>query len=164
MINHVPGEHDWIETRYDAIASHYYRKPGGRPRKERNKATDKPKNLHRVSRKYKIVQCTKCISFGHNRRSCKGPVHKKSKMFKRKGGTTTSSKKSASQPSKFSNASSQQAATHTSSSQPTATHLVSSQQAASTHPSSSQPVSSTQSQPTMPCGASGNGSGFAHLE
>ncbi|KAL7179781.1 hypothetical protein ACSBR1_043062 [Camellia fascicularis] len=137
MINHMPGEHDWIETRYDAIAPPYYRKPAGRPRKERNNAADEPNNLHRVSRKYKIVQCAKCISFGHNRRSCKGPVYKKSKMFKRRGGTTTSSRKSASQPSKFSNASSQEAATHTSSSQPAAIHPVSSQQDASTHPSSS---------------------------
>ncbi|KAL7200652.1 hypothetical protein ACSBR1_032553 [Camellia fascicularis] len=33
MINPVPGEHDWIETGYDAIAPPYYRKPAERPRK-----------------------------------------------------------------------------------------------------------------------------------
>ncbi|KAL7240564.1 hypothetical protein ACSBR2_006259 [Camellia fascicularis] len=100
MINPMPGEHDWIETGYDAIAPPYYRKLAGRPRKERKKAADEPKNVHRVSRKYKTMQCAKCIGFGHNRRSCKGPAHKKSIMFKRRGGPTTSSRKSASQPSK----------------------------------------------------------------
>ncbi|KAL7182941.1 hypothetical protein ACSBR1_041595 [Camellia fascicularis] len=97
-----------------------------------------------------------------NQRSCKGLVHKKSTMFKRRGGPTTSSRKSASQPSKFLNASSQQAARHTYSSQPSSIHLVLSQQAANTHPSSSQPAVTTQSQPTMPCGASAsaNGNGF----
>ncbi|KAL7165272.1 hypothetical protein ACSBR2_041042 [Camellia fascicularis] len=64
----------------------------------------------------------------------------------------------------FLNASSQQAARHTYSSQPSAIHLVLSQQAANTHPSSSQPAVTTQSQPTMPCGASAsasaNGNGF----
>ncbi|KAL7168831.1 hypothetical protein ACSBR2_033959 [Camellia fascicularis] len=95
-----------------------------------------------------------------NQRSCKGPVHKKSTMFKRRGGPTTSSRKFASQRSKFSNASSQQAATHTSSSQLVATHPVLSQQAANTHPSSSQPAASIQSQLKMPCGASASASGF----
>ncbi|KAL7252419.1 hypothetical protein ACSBR1_007078 [Camellia fascicularis] len=169
MINPVPREHDWIETGYDAIAPPYYRKPTRRPRKEKKKATDEAKNVQRVSRKYKTVQYAKCIGFGHNRRSCKGPVHKKSTMFKRRGGPTTSSRKSASQPSKFSNASSKQATRHTSLSQPSATHPVLSQQATSTHLSSSQPAVATPSQPTMPCGASasasasasGNGNGFA---
>ncbi|KAL7194197.1 hypothetical protein ACSBR1_034580 [Camellia fascicularis] len=136
------------------------RKPVGKPRKKRKKAADEPKNVHRVSRKYKTVQCAKCMGFGHNRRSCKGPVHKKSTMFKRRGGPTTSSRKFASQRSKFSNASSQQAATHTSSSQLVATHPVLSQQAANTHPSSSQPAASIQSQLKMPCGASASASGF----
>lgn len=57
MTNPVPGEHDWIETGYNAIALPYYRKPVGRPRKERKKAADEPKNVHRVSGKYKTMQC-----------------------------------------------------------------------------------------------------------
>ncbi|KAL7163891.1 hypothetical protein ACSBR2_039912 [Camellia fascicularis] len=47
MINVVPREHDWIEVGYDAIAPLYYRKLAGRPRKERKKAVDEPKNLHK---------------------------------------------------------------------------------------------------------------------
>ncbi|KAL7243883.1 hypothetical protein ACSBR1_016155 [Camellia fascicularis] len=124
MINLVPGEHDWIETGYDAIAPLYCRKPVERPRKERKKAADEAKNVHRVSRKYKTVQCAKCMGFGHNRRSCRGPVYKKSTMFKRRSGQTTSSRKSTSQPSKFSNASFQQAARHPSLSQPSSIHPV----------------------------------------
>ncbi|KAL7189385.1 hypothetical protein ACSBR1_039097 [Camellia fascicularis] len=100
MINPVPGEHDWIKTGYDAIAPSYYRKPAGRPRKERKKTADEPKNLHKLSRKNKTVQRAKCMDFGHNKSSCKGSAHKISQMFKRSGGPTTSSRKSASQPSK----------------------------------------------------------------
>ncbi|CAL5351960.1 unnamed protein product [Camellia sinensis] len=94
MINLVPGKHDWTETRYDAIAPPYYRKPARRPRKERKKAVDEAKNVQRVSRKYKTVQCAKCMGFGHNRRLCKG-------KFMRRGRPTTSSRKSASLPSKL---------------------------------------------------------------
>ncbi|KAL7168003.1 hypothetical protein ACSBR2_038439 [Camellia fascicularis] len=71
MINPVPGEHDWIKTGYDAIAPSYYRKPAGRPRKERKKTADEPKNLHKLSRKNKTVQRAKCMDFGHNKSSCK---------------------------------------------------------------------------------------------
>ncbi|XP_028051937.1 uncharacterized protein LOC114256478 [Camellia sinensis] len=101
MINPVPGKHDWIETGYDAIALPYDRILVGRPRKERKKAADEAKNVQWVSRKYKTMQSAKCMGFGHNKRSCKGPVHKKSTMFKRRDGPTTSSRKSASQPSKL---------------------------------------------------------------
>ncbi|KAL7264160.1 hypothetical protein ACSBR1_002168 [Camellia fascicularis] len=48
MIKPVPGEHDWIQTRYEAIAPSYYRKSAGRPRKERKKVANEPKNPHKA--------------------------------------------------------------------------------------------------------------------
>ncbi|KAL7252037.1 hypothetical protein ACSBR1_013814 [Camellia fascicularis] len=44
----------------------------------RKKAIDEPRNPVTVSRQNRFIK-------GHNQRSCKGPVHPKSKLFKQKG-------------------------------------------------------------------------------
>ena len=84
MIHPVPGEHDWVQTGMDAIAPPFYRKQTGRPKKLRRKGADEPINPYKVSRRNKGVTCAKCLQLGHNQRSCKGPVHPKSKGFKGK--------------------------------------------------------------------------------
>jgi hypothetical protein len=44
----------------------------GRPKKNRNKANDEPRNPHLMSRSCNTVTCGKCNGMGHNMRSCKG--------------------------------------------------------------------------------------------
>jgi hypothetical protein len=48
------------------------RRAPGRPKKQRNKSNDEPKNSKILPRYLQTVQCTKCKTFGHNARSCKG--------------------------------------------------------------------------------------------
>ncbi|XP_057460065.1 uncharacterized protein LOC130750474 [Actinidia eriantha] len=68
----------------DAIAPPFYRKQTGRPKKLRRRGVDEPINPYKVSRRNKGVTCAKCLQLGHNQRSCKGPIHPKSKEFKGK--------------------------------------------------------------------------------
>ncbi|CAL5341952.1 unnamed protein product [Camellia sinensis] len=35
-----------------------------------------------ISRQHRFIVCARCLQKGHNQRSCKGPVHPKSKLFK----------------------------------------------------------------------------------
>ncbi|KAL7171887.1 hypothetical protein ACSBR2_036528 [Camellia fascicularis] len=133
MINPVPGEHNWIETRYDAITPSYYRKLAGRPRKERKKAADEPKNLHRgaiweeakkATQKSQLFYYKKVkkLAFYQLPKTPQGVKEIQNSVMCKVYGFWTQQKIMQ-----------------------------------STHPSSSQPATSTQSQPTMPCGASASG-------
>ncbi|XP_058725528.1 uncharacterized protein LOC131596807 [Vicia villosa] len=44
----------------------------GRPKKNRNKANDEPRNRKTLPRSLQTFKCKKCGSFGHNKRTCKG--------------------------------------------------------------------------------------------
>jgi hypothetical protein len=48
------------------------RRAPGRPKKKRNRSNDEPKDSRVLPRHLSTVQCTKCLKFGHNIRSCKG--------------------------------------------------------------------------------------------
>ncbi|KAL7176493.1 hypothetical protein ACSBR2_029929 [Camellia fascicularis] len=65
-----------------AMAPPLYKKQLGRPPKMRKKGIDEPINPIRVSRQHRFIVCARCLQKGHNQRSCKGPVHPKSKLFK----------------------------------------------------------------------------------
>ncbi|KAL7212538.1 hypothetical protein ACSBR2_015268 [Camellia fascicularis] len=82
MMHPVPGQHEWVETGMPAVAPPLYRKQPGRPPKIRKKGIDEPINPVRVSRQHRFIVCARCLQKGHNQRSCKGPVHPKSKLFK----------------------------------------------------------------------------------
>ncbi|CAL5434046.1 unnamed protein product [Camellia sinensis] len=78
----VPGQHDWVEIGLPAVAPPLYEKQPGKPPKMRKKGIDEPINPVRVSRQHRFIVCARCLQKGHNQRSCKGPVHPKSKLFK----------------------------------------------------------------------------------
>ncbi|XP_058759381.1 uncharacterized protein LOC131632657 [Vicia villosa] len=44
----------------------------GRPKKNRIKANDEPRNRKTLPRSLQTVKCKKCGNFGHNKRTCKG--------------------------------------------------------------------------------------------
>ncbi|XP_058764491.1 uncharacterized protein LOC131637941 [Vicia villosa] len=48
------------------------RKAIGRPKKQRNKTNDEPRNPHILPRRFSTVTSPKCGAMGHNKRSCKG--------------------------------------------------------------------------------------------
>ncbi|GAU50378.1 hypothetical protein TSUD_368580 [Trifolium subterraneum] len=48
------------------------RRAPGRPKKQRNKSNDEPKNSKILPRYLKTVECKKCKKLGHNMRTCKG--------------------------------------------------------------------------------------------
>lgn len=48
------------------------RRAPDRPKKQRRKANDEPRNPHKLKRQYTTVKCKKCGKFGHNIRTCKG--------------------------------------------------------------------------------------------
>lgn len=43
----------------------------GRPKKQRNKTNDEPRNTQILPRRFSIVTCAKYGVMGHNKRSCK---------------------------------------------------------------------------------------------
>ncbi|KAI8545893.1 hypothetical protein RHMOL_Rhmol07G0072300 [Rhododendron molle] len=61
------------------------RKPSGRPRKLRGRGADEPPDENKVSRRFRVMSCSKCLKKGHNLRSCKNPIHPNSKLLKTKG-------------------------------------------------------------------------------
>jgi hypothetical protein len=48
------------------------RRAPGRPKKQRNKSNDEPKNPKILPRDLPTVKCKNCGKFGHNVRTCKG--------------------------------------------------------------------------------------------
>ncbi|XP_028057449.1 uncharacterized protein LOC114261379 [Camellia sinensis] len=79
----IPCKHA-VEIGFPIVAPPLYRKQPGRPPKMRKKGIDEPRNPVRVSRQNRFMVCARCLQKGHNQRSCKGPVHPKSKLFKQK--------------------------------------------------------------------------------
>jgi hypothetical protein len=62
----------WPATDTEAINPPLMRRAPGRPKKKRNRSNDEPKDSRVLPRHLSTVQCTKCLKFGHNIRSCKG--------------------------------------------------------------------------------------------
>ncbi|KAI8568527.1 hypothetical protein RHMOL_Rhmol02G0207700 [Rhododendron molle] len=85
MINPVPGKHDWVKTGSEPVQPPFMRKPSGRPRKLRRRGADEPPDENKVSRRFRVMSCSKCLKKGHNSRSCKNPIHPNSKLLKKKG-------------------------------------------------------------------------------
>ncbi|KAI5422367.1 hypothetical protein KIW84_045714 [Lathyrus oleraceus] len=102
----TPTWHDNLNT----VTPPVMRRVIGRPKKQRNKTNDEPRNLHILPRRFSIVTCAKCGAMGHNKRSCKDKRevgraiskggNKSKKTNKVKGGKGT--KKSKEKKTKFS--------------------------------------------------------------
>ncbi|XP_058217288.1 uncharacterized protein LOC131328355 [Rhododendron vialii] len=85
MINSVLGKHDWVKTDYDPIQPPFMRKPSGKPRKQRRRGEDEPPDEHKVSRRFRVMSCSKCLKKGHNLRSYKNAIDPNSKLLKKNG-------------------------------------------------------------------------------
>ncbi|GFY87401.1 hypothetical protein Acr_05g0010400 [Actinidia rufa] len=55
------------------------RKKAGRPKKNRKKAEDEPKNPIQVRKHYTSLRCGKCKEVGHNSRTCQKIPHEDGK-------------------------------------------------------------------------------------
>lgn len=72
IINPIPDDSQWVHVELDAITAPPLRRPPGRPKKARRKASDEPKNAHLVRRTHQSLRCSKCQQYGHDTRTCKG--------------------------------------------------------------------------------------------
>ncbi|KAK3002352.1 hypothetical protein RJ639_022432 [Escallonia herrerae] len=82
MIHPVPSEDAWVVSDLDALAPPFFRKPTGRPKKVRRRGDDEARNPSTVGRSNKYVTCARCLERGHNKRSCKVPVHPQSRLVR----------------------------------------------------------------------------------
>ena len=55
------------------LVPHIYKLPG-RPPKQRNRASDEPRNPYKTSRLNRPVRCGKCKKEGHNSKGCKAGI------------------------------------------------------------------------------------------
>ncbi|XP_057434870.1 uncharacterized protein LOC130727680 [Lotus japonicus] len=62
----------WPEVEAAPLNPPYVRRAPGRPKKQRNKANDEPRNPNRLRRISSTVRCRRCGEPGHNKRTCKG--------------------------------------------------------------------------------------------
>ncbi|KAI8551959.1 hypothetical protein RHMOL_Rhmol06G0227900 [Rhododendron molle] len=74
IINPIPDQTLWVHTESDAIMAPSLRRPPGRPKKARRKAVDEEKNPHLARRTHQSLKCSTCNEYGHNTRTCKGPI------------------------------------------------------------------------------------------
>jgi hypothetical protein len=67
------GPQLWRISKTEAINPPVVRRAIGRPKKNRNKANDEPKNPpHLLPRDLPTLTCQKCKTPGHNKRTCGG--------------------------------------------------------------------------------------------
>ena len=88
MMNPVPGDMHWIETDLPPIQPPDYRPQAGRPRKQRKREPDEPKNTSKVELVWES-HVRNALKSSHNKRSYKGPAHPNSILLK--GGIVCSS-------------------------------------------------------------------------
>ncbi|KAK4394555.1 hypothetical protein Sango_1609800 [Sesamum angolense] len=79
-IHAVPGAKDYITTSFEPFKPPHMKKKRGRPNKLRRKGPDELQSTS--TRKGLTHTCSKCLKTGHNKESCKNPIHPKSKFFK----------------------------------------------------------------------------------
>ncbi|KAL0347673.1 UNVERIFIED_CONTAM: hypothetical protein Scaly_1783300 [Sesamum calycinum] len=80
IIHAVPGAKDYITTSFEPFKPPHMKKKRGRPKKLRRKGPDELQSTS--TRKGLTHTCSKCLKTGHNKESCKNPIHPKSKFFK----------------------------------------------------------------------------------
>lgn len=52
----------------------YVRRAPGRPKTQRNKKNDEPRNPYKLPRNQSKVKCNRCGKWGHNVRTCEGKI------------------------------------------------------------------------------------------
>ena len=84
LMSPIPSEMDWEITNHPTVMPPYYKKPTGRLKKQRKKQIDEPKSTTKVQKKGGFITCSKCLTVGHNARTCKKEVHKNSRFMEKK--------------------------------------------------------------------------------
>lgn len=69
------GEKLWRKTPYDKFLLPKHKRMPGRPKKQRSMELHEArrKNATEISKKWRIMKCSKCGESGHNKKTCKGP-------------------------------------------------------------------------------------------
>ena len=62
----------WPDVDAPPLNPPYVRRAPGRPKKQRNKKNDEPKDPTKLRLHNNTVKCKRCGEFGHNSRTCKG--------------------------------------------------------------------------------------------
>lgn len=62
----------WTESNLPPLCPPYVRRAPGRPKKQRNKKNDEPRNPYKLARNQSKVKCSRCGKWGHNVRTCGG--------------------------------------------------------------------------------------------
>ncbi|XP_057415441.1 uncharacterized protein LOC130710255 [Lotus japonicus] len=62
----------WPDVEAPPLNPPYVRRAPGRPKKQRNKRNDEPRNPTRMRRISSTVRCRRCGEPGHNKRTCRG--------------------------------------------------------------------------------------------
>ncbi|KAH7861114.1 hypothetical protein Vadar_021796 [Vaccinium darrowii] len=77
---------DYLETVRYGSNSTSIDEPAGRPRKLRRKGPEdvEDEDVNKVSIRFTVITCAKCLQRGHNLRSCKKAIHPNSKLLKKK--------------------------------------------------------------------------------
>ncbi|KAH7842692.1 hypothetical protein Vadar_008109 [Vaccinium darrowii] len=71
IIKPIPDQTMWVHTEFDPISPPPLRKKSGRPKKNRRKGHDEPKNSSGgVKKHYTTLKCRLCKQPGHNARTC----------------------------------------------------------------------------------------------
>ncbi|XP_071907708.1 uncharacterized protein [Coffea arabica] len=77
----MPSEDYWDSKGAEKVNPPKIRKQPGRPKKVRRREADEVRGTT-STRKGLVVHCKKCFRPGHNSRTCKFPIHPKSKFYK----------------------------------------------------------------------------------
>lgn len=74
IINPIPDDTQWVHVDLEAVSAPPLIRPPGRPKKAKRRAPDEPKNAHLAKRTHQSLRCSNYQQFGHNSRTCKGPL------------------------------------------------------------------------------------------
>ncbi|KAL0440235.1 UNVERIFIED_CONTAM: hypothetical protein Slati_2506500 [Sesamum latifolium] len=89
MVHPVPGIHDFQYANKGKVDPLNVTIKVGRPKKARRRDANDVRDTCVVSRKGLSHTCAICFSQGHNKRSCRGPPHPKSKYTETEGSSQT---------------------------------------------------------------------------
>ncbi|KAL7251512.1 hypothetical protein ACSBR1_013363 [Camellia fascicularis] len=90
LINPMNGPDLWPKTGCDLLLPPKLKRPTGRPFKHRVRDPNEPKNPYKLQRRQSTLKCSNCGCYGHNQRTCKGPVKGKTSGLSGKSNSSVS--------------------------------------------------------------------------
>ncbi|XP_031397476.1 uncharacterized protein LOC116208272 [Punica granatum] len=90
FIKPTAGEEYWTKSNEDPVQPPKLKRPPGRPKKQRKKGAEEPKDPYKLKRSLGPIVCGKCGGSKHNIRTCKGPSIASSSKKKEKNSSRKS--------------------------------------------------------------------------